>query len=111
MFIKMAKNEITVAEYLQRIDERQQGIEKMLLSQKNALTFDEGAIFTGMSKSHLYKLTSTGIVPHYKPRGKMIYFDRAELESWLLQNRITPADEIEAKANTYIATGRKGSTK
>ena len=104
----MEKHEITVAEYLQRIDERQQGIEKMILSQKNALTFDEGAIFTGISKSHLYKLTSAGIVPHYKPRGKMIYFDRAELESWLLQNRVATTNEIEAKANTYIATGRKG---
>lgn len=104
----MVKNEISVADYLQRIDERQQGIEKMLLSQKNALTFDEGAIFTGIGKSHLYKLTSGGIVPHYKPRGKMIYFDRAELEKWLLQNRVTPADEIEAMATTYIATGRKG---
>ena len=104
----MVKNEITVAEYLQQINERQQNIENMLLSQKNALTFDEGAIFSGISKSHLYKLTSAGIVPHYKPRGKMIYFDRAELESWLLQNRVTPADEIEAKATSYIATGRKG---
>ena len=104
----MVKNEITVAEYLQQINERQQNIENMLLSQKNALTFDEGAIFTGISKSHLYKMTSAGIVPHYKPRGKMIYFNRAELESWLLQNRVATADEIEAQANTYIATGRKG---
>ena len=28
------------------------------------LTFDETAIFTGFSKSYLYKLTSAGIVPH-----------------------------------------------
>jgi excisionase family DNA binding protein len=80
----------------------------MLLSQKNALTFDEAAIFTGISKSHLYKLTCAGMIPHYKPRGKMIYFDRLETEKWLLQNRITPVDEIEAQASTYIATGRKG---
>ncbi|MCK9639987.1 MAG: helix-turn-helix domain-containing protein [Prolixibacteraceae bacterium] len=93
---------------MEEIEKRLSNIENMLLSQKNALTFDEGAIFTGIGKSHLYKLTSGGIVPHYKPRGKMIYFDRAELEKWLLQNRVTPADEIEAMANTYIATGRKG---
>lgn len=104
----MVKNEITVAEYLQRIDERQQNIENLLLSQKNALTFDEGAIFTGIGKSFLYKLTSGGIVPHYKPRGKMIYFDRAELEKWLLQNRITPTDEIEAKASTYVTLNKGG---
>ena len=90
------------------IEKRLINIEKMLQSQKNVLTFDEGAIFTGISKSHLYKLTSTGTIPHYKPRGKMVYFDRVELENWLLQNRITPADEIEAKATSYVTLNRKG---
>lgn len=93
---------------MEEIEKRLTNIENMLLSQKNALTFDEGAIFTGIGKSHLYKLTSSGIVPHYKPRGKMIYFDRAELEKWLLQNRVTPADEIEAKASTYVTLNRGG---
>lgn len=78
------------------------------LATKNALTFDEGAIFTGIGKSHLYKLTSSGTIPHYKPRGKMIYFDRAELEKWLLQNRVTPADEIEAKASKYVTLNKGG---
>lgn len=104
----MVKNEISIAEYLQRIDLRQQNIENLLQSQKNVLTFDEGANFMGLSKSHLYKLTSAGNVPHYKPRGKMVYFDRLELENWLKENRIATNDEIEAKASTYIATGRKG---
>lgn len=93
------------------IERRLGCIEKMLQSQKKVLTFEEGAIFTGIGKSHLYKLTSAGIVPHYKPRGKMIYFDRAELESWLLQNRVTPADEIEAMATTYMTLNRKGGHK
>jgi excisionase family DNA binding protein len=105
----MDKREISVAEYLQRIDERQQSIENLMLSQKNVLTFDEGATYMGVSKSHLYKLTMAGSIAFYKPRGKMIYFDRAELEKWLLQNRITPADELEAKASTYVAlNNRKG---
>jgi len=90
------------------IEKRLINIERLLQAQKNVLTFDDGVDFIGVSKSHLYKLTSAGIVPHYKPRGKMIYFDRIELESWLLQNRVTPANELEAIANTYIATGRKG---
>lgn len=79
-------------------------IEAAILSQKTVLTFDEGALYSGLSKSDLYKKTSTRIIPHYKPRGKMIYFDRAELDSWLLQNRIATTDEIEAQAQTYSAT-------
>lgn len=101
---------MTVAEYLRRIYLRQQSIEKMLLSQKNVLTFEEGAAYMGVSKSHLYKLTMAGSIAFYKPRGKMIYFERECLEKWLLQNRITPADEIEAQADTYVTlNNRRGS--
>lgn len=107
----MEKHELTVAEYLQRIDERQQSIENLMLSQKNVLTFDEGATYMGVSKSHLYKMTMLGSIGFYKPRGKMIYFDRAELEKWLLQNRITPSDEIDAKAMTYVTLNQKGGRK
>lgn len=95
-----------ILDFLKRIDERQQNIEKMLLSQKDVLTFDEAATFIGISKSHLYKLTMANSLPFYRPRGKMIYFERVELSNWLLQNRITPTDELEAKASTYVALNK-----
>lgn len=92
------------------IEKRLASIETLLLSQKNVLTFDEAATYMGISKSHLYKMTMQGSISFYKPRGKMIYFDRGELEKYLLQNRVTPADEIEAKACSYI-TLRNGRAK
>lgn len=58
------------------------------LAAKRVLTFDDVALLTGMSKSHLYKLTSTHQIPHYKPNGKNIYFDRVEIENWMKQNRV-----------------------
>jgi len=99
----------SVEEYVKRIYEKQQSNENLMLSQKNVLTLSEGATYMGVSKSYLYKLTSLGKIPFYKPRGKMNYFNRLELENWLLQNRITPADEIEAKAITYNLNNRKGT--
>ena len=70
--------------------------------QKRALTLEEVALYTGLSKSHLYKLTSTGGIPCYKPNGKQIYFDREEIDNWLLRNRLKTAEEIEAEAATYV---------
>ena len=102
----MDKNEISIAEYLQRIDERQQNIEKMILSQKNVLTLPEAALYMGISKSDLYKRTHSRTIPHFKPRQKMIYFDRVELENYLKQNPIQTADELEAKASTYVALNK-----
>jgi excisionase family DNA binding protein len=43
--------------------------------------------YIGVSESLLYKLTAAKEVPHYKPRGKMLYFNREEIDKWLLQNK------------------------
>lgn len=83
-------------------------IEATTLSQKNVLTFDEASRFTGLSKSYLYKLTSTQQIPHFKPRAKLLYFNRAELEKWLLQNHVTTVEELEQQAVNYCYSGKKG---
>lgn len=74
--------------------------------EKNILTFSEAAEYTGMSKSYLYKLTSTGKIAHYKPSGKLIYFNREELEAWIFSNRITPMSEIDQQATDYTVAGK-----
>lgn len=84
-------------------------IEAAALGQKNVLNLDEAARYIGVSKSDLYKRTHLRTIPHFKPRNKMIYFDRVELENYLKQNPIQTADEIEAQACSYI-TLRNGRT-
>jgi len=87
-------------------------IEAAALSNKNVLTFDEAARYMGISKSDLYKRTSNRELEFSKPRGKMIYFDRLQLEKYLLQNPITTADEIERQAVNYCYnTAKKGGAK
>lgn len=58
-------------------------------SVKEVMTLDEAAIYLGVSKSHLYKLTSSKKIPHYKPSNKLIFFKRVELEAWALSNQIS----------------------
>jgi len=84
------------------LDERLSRIENMLLSQKTVLNFDEASVYTGLSKSHLYKLTSTGGVPCYKPTGKKLYFDKSELDEWMLRGKKLSQDEIDDKAENFI---------
>ena len=63
-------------------------IESLLVAtQPKPLTLKEAAEFLDFSRSYLYRLTSQGRVPHYKPEGKRVYFDRAELVDWLKRNR------------------------
>ena len=89
----------------EKILEQLSRIEKYsLLSAKNVLTLDDVAALTGLSKSHLYKLTCSHQIPYYKPNGKQIYFDRGEVEAWMKQNRVATQAEIEAQAATYLVT-------
>lgn len=76
-----------------------------IFTTKEVLTSDEAAQYMGISKSYLYKLTMRGAVPHYKPMGKMCYFNRMELEQWLQQNRVASSTEIADAANRYCMKG------
>ena len=71
------------------LEKRVEELEQMLFLTKNVLSFDEASKFLNLSKSYLYKLTSGNLIPHYKPQGKMLFFERADLEAWLRQNPVS----------------------
>jgi len=60
-------------------------IEQLLMANKEVLTLEEACQYNGISRSYMYKLTSSEKIPYYKPRGKLIYFEREKLNSWLLK--------------------------
>jgi excisionase family DNA binding protein len=93
---------ITLQSVIDRIDI----LTSAVLSNKQILSISEASAFTGLATSYLYKLTSTQEIPHYKPRGKMLYFDRSELEAWLKQNRVNSHTDIATKAVEHIAASR-----
>ena len=74
---------------------------KMSLNTKEVLTTDEAASYMGVSKSYLYKLTMEKRIPHYKPMGKMCFFNRKEIEMWLQANRVATDEELSQDAQAY----------
>ena len=88
------------------LEKRVEELEQMLFLTKNVLSFDEASKFLNLSKSYLYKLTSGNLIPHYKPQGKMLYFEKADLEAWLRQNPIKTQMQIEQEAQRYILANK-----
>lgn len=78
--------------------ERLDRLEKLLIGSKEVLTFDEASDYTGISRSYLYKLTASGKIPHSKPNGKMVFFDKKKLVDWLLQHKRGSRLEIRDNA-------------
>jgi len=99
----------TIETLLQHLEKKVSNLEGFMLAQKSVLTFDEAAKYTGFSRSYLYKLTSNSNskIPCYKPQGKMIFFDRSELENWLLRNQAA-SEEIDHAASTYVTLNKRG---
>ncbi len=90
--------EITLAQYIEQTTAQLKRIEQGLLAQKTVLTFEDFCKYTGISKSWGYKLTSQRAVPHYSPNGKTLYFDRLEIDRWLLQNPVKTLSKLKSEA-------------
>ena len=69
---------------------------------KHILSVNEACRYMDISKSYLYKLTHTRTVPFSCPAGKKIYFQKADLDTWMLQNRRLSRAEIKAQASQYV---------
>jgi excisionase family DNA binding protein len=90
---------------MKNIEERLSAIEDALTLTKNVLNLEEVCSFTGLSKSHIYKLTCYKKIPFYK-QAKHLYFDRIEIENWLKSSRYATMDELERQASTYVTANQ-----
>lgn len=91
-------------------DEKQAIVEaisaKIAITQKKVLSTPEAAAYMNCSLSYLYKLTMQGKIPFSRPLGKMMYFNREELEQWLMSNRQSTAAELQDSALKYCSHTR-----
>ena len=91
-----------VSDLIQRISV----LEDVLCAAKEVLTLEEAAVFMGISRSTLYKMTHNNVIPFYRPNGKLIYFEKSELLAWMRKSRTmseTETKEAAAKHMTELA--------
>lgn len=87
---------------IERLDRIEQLTLHTLVSSKNTLCMDEAAVYTGLSKNYIYNLVSRKDIPHYKSNGgKMLYFDRADLDRWMRSHRVSSTEELAQDAAIY----------
>lgn len=94
---------------VERLSRIESGIAELKLLKKEVLNLKDACEYLQVSASHIYKLTSTGQIPHYCPNGKRLYFKRSELDDWLLRNpkKDLSRDEIERAAADYMVRNLK----
>lgn len=83
-----------------------------MFTAKEALTMDEAAAYTGLSKSYLYRLVCKKRIPYYKSAGgKQNYFAKSELTGWLLKHRVSTVEEAQERAAAYCVSNPKNGQK
>jgi excisionase family DNA binding protein len=82
-------------------------ISEQNLLKKDVLNFLETCQYLDVSGSHLYKLTSSRQVPHFRPLGRRLYFNRQELDKWLQNKRQKTNAEIEMESRDYVINIRR----
>ena len=51
------------------------------------ITSKQACEFLGIKQPTLYKLTSNRAISFYKPNGKMMYFDKNDLQEYIASHR------------------------
>lgn len=74
---------------------------------KKFLSISEAAEYTSLSKPYLYRLTSTNGIPHYKV-GTRVLFLIEELDSFILDNRVTTTTELDERVIEYTIRKETG---
>ncbi|MBR6190410.1 MAG: helix-turn-helix domain-containing protein [Prevotella sp.] len=87
-----------VSDLIQRISV----LEDVLCAAKEVLTLEEAAVFMGISRSTLYKMTHNNVIPFYRPNGKLIYFEKSELLAWMRKNRAISQEEVNEHAQQVL---------
>ena len=75
-------------------EELKQIRESLAVQSPRPLTLAEAAEYLNISRSRLYFFTSQSLIPHFKPSGKKIYFQKADLDAFLLRNRVATKQEL-----------------
>ena len=97
--LEMQVKELTTVEP-EVINERLRSIEETLYTTKDILNMKEVCQYLDISQSLLYKLTCSGEIPHFKPRGKMIFFEKKELIEWIKKSNLLSSEIIKSSSKT-----------
>lgn len=97
--LEMQVKELTTVEP-EIINERLKSIEETLYTTKDILNMKEVCQYLDISQSLLYKLTCSGEIPHFKPRGKMIFFEKKELIEWIKKSNLLSSEITKGSSKT-----------
>lgn len=104
---QVKETETNMEQLVMKINELQRSIDALLNNQvSDVMNIDQCLQMTGFSRALLYKMTSNKEIPHYK-KGRFLFFNRSEIEAWLLEDRVKTQEELEQESEMFMRRIRR----
>ena len=100
--IRSLEQKIDAVDKIAAIESCVKHLKDRIWAVKEILTTAEASAYLGLSESYIYKLTSSKQIPHYKPNGKLVYFNRRELCDWAMKNQVRTAEPTACPENETV---------
>jgi predicted DNA-binding transcriptional regulator AlpA len=78
-----------------------EAVSKQYLNHKKVFNVADFCLYTGLSKSQVYKITSRSQIDYSKTGGKIAFFEKSVVDEYLLQNCKDSCKVIDTKAANY----------
>ena len=111
---KNVRKDSRLQRQIEELQKRLDAVEDILDNTKEVLSVEEAARFMNIARSSLYKMTSDRSIPFYRPNGKMIYFEKADILEWIRKNRVMPVmydEDKEQKTESRSGQQKSKSSK
>ncbi len=90
-----------------KIEQLLKRIESLLANNKRVLSISEASLYTGYKVKYLHKLTCANKIPFSKPNNGAVFFDKDQLDQWLLSKPRTTSNESKQKALNYTLKNKR----
>ena len=77
-------------------------LENLSIQGKEYLNVEQASAYLSISKSSLYKLTSSNTVKHYKPNGKVLLFKKSDLNEYIESSYVETIEDYSQKSSSII---------
>lgn len=89
-----------ILEKLDLIEEKLNRLDKKTEEQEELMDIETLGKYINYQKSSIYGLVQKNKIPYIK-RGKL-FFEKGEIDKWLISGRKVTIDEIKVKADEYL---------
>lgn len=91
---------------MKNIQEQLLELKELLLKterkEKQFYSLEQACDYLQLSKPSLYKLTSKKEITYYTPGGKKIYFQKKDLDAWVLAGRVSSCEDSMLEMESFL---------